>query len=251
MRAYFNEAAATAPIATNLYPNADAMFDSHTYPKGSVVLHTLRRKLGDKRFFAGLHHYLDPVPPPTRRDARSLPRNERGDGRQLVPFFNQWLFKPGHPVLDFEWRYDDAAKQVVLTVRQTQDTADGTPVYDLNATVGLIRRWSTPPRAIPPLPGRPGGPPRAPARPDAVLLDLDHDFLRELPTLHWTAEGIAVHPEVRTECAGPRGGDAELLAGAPSDGAVEAVVASLRDVGSQFPALPSTSALANLRRADT
>ena len=34
------------------------MFDSHTYPKGSLILHMLRRMLGDEEFFRSLAHYL-------------------------------------------------------------------------------------------------------------------------------------------------------------------------------------------------
>ena len=29
------------PVSTHLYENGDAMFDSHTYPKGGLILHML------------------------------------------------------------------------------------------------------------------------------------------------------------------------------------------------------------------
>jgi aminopeptidase N len=37
-------------------------------------------------------------------------------------FFDQWVFKPEHPVLDYSWTWDEEKKQVVLTVKQLQDT---------------------------------------------------------------------------------------------------------------------------------
>ena len=79
------------------------MFDSHTYPKGSVVLHTLRRKLGDKRFFAGLNHYL------TKNANQPVVSNDLCEamtdatGVNCEPFWNQWIYKPGHPVIDASW----------------------------------------------------------------------------------------------------------------------------------------------------
>src|SRR5262249_49313821 len=111
-------------------------------------------------------------------------------GVNLEPFFNQWVYKPGHPVLDYRWSWDSVHSQVVLKVEQTQDTSDGTPVYAFNARVGLISG---------------GGLTRetvridkvqqelrigATHRPDAVLLDPDHDLLREIPTLHWNPDEL-------------------------------------------------------------
>ena len=59
MQSYFREARRyKRPISTKLYPNADSMLDSHSYPKGAAVLHTLRRKLGEEAFWGGLKRYL-------------------------------------------------------------------------------------------------------------------------------------------------------------------------------------------------
>src|SRR5262249_36551287 len=148
----------------------------------------LRRTLGDRAFFAGLHHYL------TRYHHQPVDSHDlcnaltEATGVNMEPFFDQWVYRPGHPVLDYTWRWDAEKKQVVLTVRQNQDTKDGTPLYALKATVGLIggsgmvrekTRISQSEQEV-----------RldAAGKPDAVLLDPDHDFLREIPTLHWTAE---------------------------------------------------------------
>src|SRR5262249_21942514 len=126
------------PLVTNLYPSYLRMFDRHTYSKGTAVLHTLRRTLGDKVFFAGLHHYLTKHKhTPIDSHALCCAMTE-ATGINVEPFFDQWVYKPGHPVLDYTWIWDEAKQQVVLTVRQVQDTKDGTPVYDLTATVGLI-----------------------------------------------------------------------------------------------------------------
>ncbi len=250
MQGYFGESRRyKRPIATDLYPDANAMFDSHTYPKGGAVLHTLRRMLGDKQFFAGIHAYLlahqhTPV------DSYDLCRSMTdATGVDLEPFFAQWIFKPGHPVIDTTWTWDEPEKKVLVTVKQTQDTKDGTPIYDIRTTVGLIID---------------GKLTRVPvhlhqtsevftldsaAKPDAVLLDPDHDFLREIPTKHWAESELpailktAPNPIDRAEAM------AKMLSGTPSESAVQAAVEAIRADTSAFPAL-SLARLGELKRED-
>jgi len=45
---------------------------------------------------------------------------EEVSGQDLRWFFAQWLTRSGVPQVSGDWRYDPAAKQIVLTVRQTQ-----------------------------------------------------------------------------------------------------------------------------------
>jgi aminopeptidase N len=45
---------------------------------------------------------------------------EDASGQELNWFFAQWLTRSGVPQVSGSWRYDAAAKQIVLTVRQTQ-----------------------------------------------------------------------------------------------------------------------------------
>ena len=48
-------------------------------------------------------------------------------------FFDQWLRRAGTPVIDGTWRYDAGAKEVRLSLRQTQPGA----VYRLPVEFGL------------------------------------------------------------------------------------------------------------------
>lgn len=191
MRSYFAEARRyKRPISTRMYPNDDAMFDSHTYPKGGVVLHTLRKQLGDEPFFSALNLYLKtwrhtPVESTQLRRAFT-----EATGINAEAFWAQWIEKPGHPVLDYTWKYEGGKTK--LTVKQTQDTADGTPIYDIPASVALISTDGT--VAVVPirlskaeetfeLDGK---------QPGAVVLDPRHEFLREIPTLHWSTPELAL-----------------------------------------------------------
>ena len=214
---YLRSAArAKRALSTNMYSDPDAMFESgHTYAKGGVILHMLRRELGDKLFFKGLGAYLEkfryqPVETADLEGALSAYTK-----RDLKPFFDQWVRKPGHPVLDMTWTYDDDKKEVVATVKQMQNQGDGTPLYSTPLTLGLL-----------PDPGTgPAGQKKditqrhkvallqdtqvfriaAPTRPAVVLLDPDHDMLKEVRDNHWTMEQAGGHPAL---CAQQRGSSA-------------------------------------------
>ncbi len=108
------------PIVTKYYANKDAMFDNYAYPGGGSVLHMLRKHLGDDLFFKSLNHYLtanahQPVSTEELRIAI-----EETTGESMDWFFDQWLYKMGHPVFDVTQSYDDAKKKLTLNVKQTQ-----------------------------------------------------------------------------------------------------------------------------------
>ena len=65
---------------------------------------------------------------------------ERVSGKPLEWLFTQWLTRPGVPKLEGSWRYDAAAKQVEVTVSQSQ-AADP---FRLNVEIGIV---STPARS--------------------------------------------------------------------------------------------------------
>jgi aminopeptidase N len=177
------------PLSTRLYANPDVMFDSHTYPKGGLILHMLRRELGDADFYRGLAHYLrtNALQPVDAHDLEKAITDETG--RNVEPFFAQWIFKPGHPVLDPAWTYDEAGKAVVLHIKQTQDTTNGTPVYTLPLTVGLLHATSGTSverqKVTLNLADQEFRIPAA-VKPDAVLIDPDHDLLKEVKDAHWS-----------------------------------------------------------------
>jgi aminopeptidase N len=97
-----------------------AKLSPFTYQKGAWVLHMLRRKLGDEPFFRGLrHHYAAHAGAvATTEDLRHA--LEAAAGQDLVPFFRQWLYRPGLPELGVGWRWDEAARQVELEASQLQ-----------------------------------------------------------------------------------------------------------------------------------
>ena len=108
------------PIVTKYYANKDAMFDSYAYPGGGSVLHMLRKHLGDDLFFKSLNKYLtdNAHQPVSTEDLRIA--IEETTGQSMDWFFDQWLYKMGHPVFEVSKNYDAAKKQLTLNVKQTQ-----------------------------------------------------------------------------------------------------------------------------------
>ncbi|MEP6944951.1 MAG: M1 family aminopeptidase, partial [Acidobacteriota bacterium] len=108
------------PIVTKYYDNKDAMFDNYAYPGGGSVLHMLRKQLGDKLFSASLKDYLttNAHQPVSTEDLRIA--IEETTGQSMDWFFDEWLYKMGHPVFEITQSYDDAAKKLTLNVKQTQ-----------------------------------------------------------------------------------------------------------------------------------
>lgn len=117
------------PIVTNNYADADALFDAYAYPRGGAVLHNLRMVLGDDAFFRSIQNYLKKhahQPVVTEQFRIAI---EETTGQPMDWFFDQWLYKMGHPILNVTKSFDAAKNQLNLIVKQEQkpDSASAYP----------------------------------------------------------------------------------------------------------------------------
>jgi len=124
------------PIVTKHYANKDAMFDQYAYPRGGAVLHMLRKHLGEENWWKAINHYLvsnahQPVSTEEFRIAI-----EEATGESMDWFFDQWLYRMGHPIFEVTKNYDAAKKQLTLNVKQTQkvDPTDEFPQVEFFRT---------------------------------------------------------------------------------------------------------------------
>lgn len=115
------------------YADAEDLFDAHSYNKGGLVLHMLRRQLGDAAFFKGLNLYLSQhaFQAVEAHDLRLA--MEQVSGQDLNGFFNQWFFAKGHPDLKIEVDYSQP-KNLLLRFSQVQDLNE-IPLFQLPITV--------------------------------------------------------------------------------------------------------------------
>jgi aminopeptidase N len=109
--AYLGEANGryTRPIVCRDYQAPIDLFDRHLYEKGGLVLHMLRRELGDELFWRGVTHYLD-------RHAHGIVETndlmrafEEVSGTSLERFFDHWVYRPGHPDLRVKIAWEDGS----------------------------------------------------------------------------------------------------------------------------------------------
>lgn len=102
--------------------NVSRIFNSRlSYSKGAMVLHMLRREIGDGDFYQGLQDYL--VDPDHAfgyaKTEDFIPIMEQASGQDLSEFFNDWLFNEGYP--SYTVTYDQiSATEVQLVVDQAQ-----------------------------------------------------------------------------------------------------------------------------------
>jgi len=111
-----------------LFPNPIVSYDitnpignsGNIYGKGGLVLRMLREKLGDDAFFHALHHYLETNRGQNVVTADLIKAIEQDTSVSVDEFFRQWVYGAGAPKFEVTQKYDDAAKQLQLEVKQTQ-----------------------------------------------------------------------------------------------------------------------------------
>jgi aminopeptidase N len=126
------------PIVTNVYAEPIDLFDRHLYEKGACVLHTIRRSLGDDVWWRSIKQYVSDHKLQNVETIDFVRAIETVSGRNMLPFFDQWVFKGGHPAFRVGYSWDEATKSAHVRVEQTQDTTDGTSVFTLPVTIAFL-----------------------------------------------------------------------------------------------------------------
>jgi aminopeptidase N len=126
------------PLVCNRYRAPIELFDRHLYEKGSLILHMLRRLVGDDLFFKSLNLYC------TRHRGQNVITQdlqrafEDTTGRNLDYFFVQWVYKEGHPEIEVSSSFDDKRKLASITVKQTHKTSDSIGLFRFPVTIALM-----------------------------------------------------------------------------------------------------------------
>ncbi len=139
LEAYLSEAQGRyrRPIVCQDYDAPLDLFDRHLYEKGCLVLHGLRAELGPKLFWRGVQDYL-------KRHARGVVETrdlqrslEAVSGKSLGKYFEQAVYKPGHPELEVAVAWE---KEVLtVAVKQEQAATDGVPnAFDVSLDIDVV-----------------------------------------------------------------------------------------------------------------
>jgi aminopeptidase N len=125
------------PIVCNLYLAPIDIFDRHLYQKGAAVLHMLRGELGDARFWRSVARYVHENAQRSVETIDFVRAIEHETGRNLRGFFNQWVFREGHPKLEIRFSWDADRHVATVTIDQTQSIDDEHPPYEFDVDLTL------------------------------------------------------------------------------------------------------------------
>jgi aminopeptidase N len=109
-----------APVVDPSVTDWMKLLNTNSYQKGGWVLHMLKRELGDQHFWKGVQEYYRKYQNANANTDDFKAAMENSSGKELDAFFNQWVYKGGHPIVDGTWSYNSKSKNIVLNIRQTQ-----------------------------------------------------------------------------------------------------------------------------------
>lgn len=109
--------------------------NANPYPKGAMVLHMLRERLGDELFWQAMQAYVEQHKFTTVETAEFRRTVEDVSGLSLEQFFEQWTARPGLPTVDVKFTYFPDRRKLRFTVQQTQTMDGDNPAFAFSMPV--------------------------------------------------------------------------------------------------------------------
>lgn len=127
------------PIVTNVYISPSNLFDRHLYEKGARVLHMLRCLVGDDLWWKCINQYVLQNYGKTVETVELQRVFEENSGLSLSWFFDQWVYRGGHPSImaKTEWDQDKKQLKVHLTQKQAEQEKGFLYRLPLQIKIGL------------------------------------------------------------------------------------------------------------------
>lgn len=130
------------PMVSKEYERPGDTFSraANPYPKGSSILHMLRRRLGDEVFFKGLSVYVERFKFKLAETADLRRVMEEVSGETLEKFFNQWCYHPGVPDLDITCDWKAESSELVVAINQKQTINGYNPAFEFSLPIWVQTR---------------------------------------------------------------------------------------------------------------
>lgn len=108
----------SVPVVNKAIENYMKLLNANSYQKGGFVLHMLRKEVGDEIFWQAIKTYYDQykLSNALTEDLKAV--FEEASGKDLDPFFQQWIYQAGHPDLELDWQFKGGLQ---ILVDQQQD----------------------------------------------------------------------------------------------------------------------------------
>lgn len=108
------------PIVTANFSDPNNLFDVYAYSRGGAVLHMLHTFLGEDGWWRSIHHYLTKYAHQPVETEQFRIAIEETTGQPMDWFFDEWIYRMGHPVFELTKSYDGSSKKLILNVKQVQ-----------------------------------------------------------------------------------------------------------------------------------
>ncbi|SHL15028.1 M1 family metallopeptidase [Flavobacterium chilense] len=110
-----------SPVLARFYYNdKEDLFDNISYSKGSIILYAAKNQMGDAAFFKSLNLYLTANAYKSGETHQLRLAMEEITGKDWSPYFNQWYYQGGNPILNVEYGY--ANGKATIAVKQVQES---------------------------------------------------------------------------------------------------------------------------------
>jgi aminopeptidase N len=108
-----------APIVDTTLPVSTRLLNKNSYEKAGWVLHMLRHELGDETFRKCIQVFYEQFKYGNALTEDFLKVVEEVSGKEYAPFFQQWFYVAGHPVLSHTWK--NKGNCVEINIKQHQE----------------------------------------------------------------------------------------------------------------------------------
>lgn len=208
------------PIVNSDFKNS-MDYAGNVYGKSGLVLEMLREQMGDAAFFRGLQHYLEVNRLKNVVTADLVRALEESSGTSVGKFFDEWVYGAGAPQFEIDSDYDADAKQLHLTVDQTQKLAGRVGLFTVPIEVAVTTASGT--KSFPITVSKQEETFNFPAdsKPLMVLFDKGDKILKTVEFHKTTAQWI--YQLQNAQDAPNRADAAQALAGIKSDDAIAAL----------------------------
>ena len=137
--AYEKESHIIRPLEYAYYDTISDMYTSQiTYLKGAIVLHTLRKILGDEDFFRALSYFLHKHEFSNVVSSDFQTAIEDSIGKNLDWFFNDWVYGGGHPIYEVSYSFLKGRNLIDLSVSQVQPIIKGQDLFTLPVEITMV-----------------------------------------------------------------------------------------------------------------
>ena len=105
------------------------------YDKGAWLLHMLKKEMGDALYKEAIMRYLDAYKKSIVTSADFIEVCESVSGKDLTPFFDQWLFQSGIPMIEVSVAKGEKGHSRALVFKQMRGLSGGQEPYRLTFPV--------------------------------------------------------------------------------------------------------------------